>query len=128
MVLPQFLMFAFIGVAGFVVDSLVLTALHALGLDLLSGRVGSFLAAATFTWYCNRRLTFRTARKAPPAQQWLAFLAANALGGVINYATYAVLVLLVPLVAAHPVLGVAAGSLAGLVCNFTMSRTLVFRG
>jgi putative flippase GtrA len=59
--------------------------------------------------------------------QWGRFLAANALGGVVNYAVYAVLVTLVPVVAAYPVLGVAAGSLAGLVFNFTASKKWVFR-
>ena len=125
--LPQLLIFSLVGVAGFVVDSAVLTALRGDGLDLFSARLGSFLAAATFTWYCNRRLTFRAAREAGPVRQWLAFLAANALGGAINYGTYAALVLAVPAVAEHPVLGVAAGSLTGLACNFAMSRNFVFR-
>ena len=41
--------------------------------------------------------------------------------------TYAALVGLVPLVAAHPILGVAAGALAGMGGNFLLSRRYVFR-
>jgi hypothetical protein len=37
-----------------------------------------------------------------------------------------VLIALVPIVAENPVLGVAAGSLAGLVGNFVLSRRFVF--
>ena len=56
------------------------------------------------------------------------FLAANAVGGLVNYTTYAVLVTIYASVAAQPVIGVAAGSVAGLVVNFTASRYVVFRG
>ena len=50
----------------------------------------------------------------------------NLVGFTFNYGTYAVLIALVPIVAANPVLGVAAGSLAGLVGNFVLSRRFVF--
>jgi putative flippase GtrA len=33
----------------------------------------------------------------------------------------------IPLAAAHPVLGVAAGSIAGMFINFVVSRRFVFR-
>jgi putative flippase GtrA len=48
-------------------------------------------------------------------------------GGLVNYATYAILVTWVPMAAAHPVLGVAAGSIAGLTVNFLLSRRVVFK-
>lgn len=48
-------------------------------------------------------------------------------GGSVNYLTYAGLVYAVPLVGRHPVLGVAAGSAAGLVANFLLARRYVFR-
>jgi putative flippase GtrA len=54
------------------------------------------------------------------------FLLVNLLGFVCNYGTYAALVAGVPLVAAQPVIGVAAGSLAGMAANFLMSRRFVF--
>jgi putative flippase GtrA len=122
----QFFRFGVIGTGGFIVDSTVLyIALHALKLDPYSGRLLSWFVAATFTWAMNRRFTFSDTR--PPVKQWLAFLAANAVGGIVNYAVYAALITFSATVAATPILGVAAGSIAGLFFNFTASKWVVFR-
>jgi putative flippase GtrA len=45
---------------------------------------------------------------------------------LLNYSVYALLVAVSRTVFAHPVLGVAAGSLAGLTLNFLVSRHFVF--
>jgi putative flippase GtrA len=123
----QFLRFGVVGVVGFVVDTAVLYAGLALGLGLYGGRAVSYLAAATTTWACNRAWTFRDQGSAPAMRQWAVFLVVNLVGFAFNYGTYAVLVAGLPLVAAHPVLGVAAGALAGMVGNFVLSRRYVFR-
>ncbi len=124
--LLQFLRFAAIGTAGVFVDSAALyAAMNGLGLDHYSGRLLSWFVAATFTWAMNRRFTFADGR--PPLRQWLAFLAANSIGGFVNYAVYAALVAASPTVEAIPFLGVGAGSIAGLFFNFTVSKWLVFR-
>jgi putative flippase GtrA len=125
--LAHFVKFSLVGVVGFVIDSGVLVLLLMAGLDPLGGRVCSYLVAASGTWYCNRRFTFRDRRSAAGTRQWLGFLAANSIGAMVNYGTFAALVLTVPTVAVHPVIGVAAGSIMGLACNFTLSRALVFR-
>src|SRR5438105_658591 len=119
--LGQFVRFSAIGTAGVVVDSSALyAAMHGAGLDHYSGRVVSWLVAATFTWAMNRRFTFSDGR--PPLAQWAKFLAANSVGGVVNYAVYAALVMFSPVVSAHPAIGVGAGSLVGLAFNFTASK------
>ena len=124
----QLLRFAVIGTLAFAVDTTTLyLGRGVLGLGLYSGRIVSFLVAATFTWAMNRRFTFPEARDAPMARQWLEFVSANGVGGLVNYGVYALLVTYVELVAAWPVLGVAAGSLAGLSFNFGASRGWVFR-
>lgn len=123
----QFLKFGVVGTIGFVVDTAVLYAGLALGLGLYGGRAVSYLAAATTTWALNRAWTFRGAGGGPVLRQWAIFVAVNLIGFACNYGTYAALVWSVPLVAAHPVLGVAAGSLAGMVGNFVLSRRFVFR-
>ena len=122
----QFLRFALVGCAGFVVDAGVLSVVLWIGADHYTGRIASYLAAATFTWALNRNYTFRAQRGTRLLSEWGRFLAANAVGGVINWAAYAILVSVSALVFAHPVIGVAAGSLAGLVVNFTLSRRFVF--
>jgi putative flippase GtrA len=121
--------FGVVGVAGFVVDAGVLTlGLHA-GTGPWVGRVLSYLAAATVTFSLNRAWTFRDAdRSRPVTRDWGVFLLVNLIGFACNYGTYAALIASVPLVREHPVLGVAAGSLAGMAGNFLLSRRYVFRG
>jgi putative flippase GtrA len=126
--LGQFFRFGIVGTIGFIVDSAALTqfAIPILGLDRYSGRVVSFLIAATCTWALNRRFTFKPTVE-HPFRQWMRFLAANGVGFVANYSAYAAAVTLVPLAKAHLVLGVAAGAIAGLVFNFTINKLWVFR-
>lgn len=129
-VLAQFLRFGAVGTVGFVVDAAVLYAMLGLGAGPYLGRVPAYLAAATTTWALNRRWTFRDeGRDAGGAagRQWALFALLNLGGFVVNYGTYATLVRLVPVVAAYPVLGVAAGALAGMTGNFLLSRRYVFR-
>jgi len=124
----QFLRFGVVGVAGFLVDAGVLTAMLWLGLGPYAGRVVSYLAAASTTFALNRAWTFRSAsREVPVAAQWGRFVLLNLVGFVANYGTYAALVAGTEVVAAHPVIGVAAGSLAGMFLNFGLSRRYVFR-
>lgn len=117
--------FGMVGCVGLVVDIAILYTLAPLGLGWIVGRLFSYLGAASATWFCNRRFTF--AVTVPPSlREWARFVAANSLGGGVNYAVYCVLLRTTPLVAAHPALGVAIGSLAGMVVNFALSARLVF--
>ena len=98
----------------------------ALGAGPYLGRIPAYLTAATTTWALNRAWTFKASSSGPVARQWALFVAVNLLGFALNYGTYAACIAFVPLAAAHPVLAVAAGSIAGLFSNFFLSRLLVF--
>lgn len=125
--IKQFLSFGAIGAAGFVVDVAVLyAALLTLGLGYLSARLLSFLAAATFTWYLNRALTFSDCDRSRPFTQLLRFLGVNSLGGAVNYSVYAFAMLGFSGDPWQPLFSVALGSAAGLLLNFLGSRRLVF--
>lgn len=124
----EFLRFGVVGTIGFLVDSGVLYGMIGLGAGLYLGRAISYVAAATATWGLNRVWTFRGRGSGPVHRQWAMFVAVNLVGFALNYGTYAALVATTPLVAAHPILGVAAGSIAGMFTNFILSRRLVFRG
>lgn len=123
----EFARFAVIGVIGFIVDAstlkLVVALLH---MDLYSGRVVSFLTAATGNWMLNRRFTFRRSDQSP-VRQWLKYLGANGIGFLVNYSTYAALITYVAVAKAHPVIGVAAGAIAAMSFNFTINKFWVFR-
>jgi putative flippase GtrA len=125
----RFLRFAIVGTGGFVVDECVLALTTRLfHLDPYSGRAISFFCAVTFTWWGNRMLTFRDrAAREGLLREWAKFFAANALGGVVNYGTYAALVAFAPKPFGDPFLALAAGAIAGLFFNFAMSHAFVFR-
>lgn len=124
----QFGKFGLVGVVGFLVDTAVVYAVLSFGVEFFAARIPSFLAAATTTWALNRAFTFRGARDEPLHVQWAKFLAANAVGGVINYAVSVGLEAAFLVVETHPVIAVAAGSVAGMFFNFAASKHLVFKG
>ena len=126
-VVRQVCLFAIVGVGGFVVDAVVLSAIQAVCGDwLYSGQLIAYCVAATATWQMNRNLTFVDYRRAGRFREWARYLLVNAWGGIINYAVFAGLISVTALCQRYPVLAVAAGSIAGLGFNFTASRTLVF--
>lgn len=125
----QVIRFGAVGTVGFLVDAGVLwLAMTMLGADPYAGRAFSFLVAATTTFALNRTFTFRDRRRHNLSRRWAGFLAVNGVGGAVNYTTYAILVATVGIIADYPVLGVAAGSLAGFGFNFVLSKRLVFAG
>ena len=126
------LRFAVIGALGMPVDAGVLWLMtHRAGLDPYSGRVVSWLCAATFTWAGNRYFTFRGRRArgiSGAAGEWLRFLAANAVGGLVNVGLYSTLVRFAPPPLNNLYAALIVGVLAGLIFNFTLSKKMVFKG
>ena len=124
----QFLRFGIVGGIGFVVDAGLLHVLLILGLGPYSGRVVSFLAAATTTWILNRSFTFRRESRPTvhPAGEWLAYLGLMVVGGMANYGTYAIAIAFWDPVRRHPELGVALGSIVGMMINFWTAKTMIF--
>ena len=123
----EFFRFGMVGTAGVLVDAGILQlCLSVFGLGPYVGRAISFAVGATFTWFCNRHFTFRRRGGMHWFRQWWRFVVLMLLGFGLNYGTYAALIHWVPLVAAYPVLGVAAGSIAGMLVNFTTARRFVF--
>lgn len=120
--------FAVVGTIGFVVDAGALYGLvHIAGFNPYTARLISFLLAATTTWALNRLYTFQHRHNGNVSGQWLQYLLIAALGGSVNYATYAWLLFTSAWIKQHLIIGVAAGSIAGLAVNFTAARYWVFR-
>ncbi len=127
----QFFRFGVVGTLGFLLDFAVLSAAVALGTGPYWGRVLSYLVAATGVYALNRAWTFRDRRGGAAGgtgRQWGLYLLLNLAGFAVNYATYAAITAWTDVGARHLVLGVAAGSLAGMTINFVLNRQLVFRG
>jgi len=124
--MTQFLRFCIVGTIGFVVDAAILLALvSALGADPYAARVVSFLAAASVTWWLNRRFTFAVVAR-PSGAEWTRYVAFMTLGALANYGAYAIAITVSDFVRANLWLGVALGSVCGLAINFITSRAFVF--
>jgi len=124
----QFVRFALIGVAAFLVDSAALYAMLPLFANKFAvARVFSWLCAVSFTWALNYQWTFRY-RARLLSLSWLKYVVANLLGGAVNYGVSLAAVALSTVARAHPIVAVGLGGLAGLFFNFVSSKALVFRG
>lgn len=125
----QFLRFCIVGSIGFLIDTSILyLAVFFFGLNPFAGRIVSYLTTATTTWKLNRTYTFTSnASKSVAHREWAHYVTVNALGGAINYTVYALSILYSAAVREHLVIGVAAGSVAGLIFNFTLSKWWIFR-
>jgi putative flippase GtrA len=123
----QFIRFGIVGASGFLVDTATVYGLrHALG--LYGAGVVAYVTAASSNWLLNRIWTFRGRGTGSSAhRQWARFMVTNLGGFVLNRGTYAALVTFLPIAARQPVIAIAAGAIAGLFVNFTLSRRVVFR-
>lgn len=126
--LRRLAIFSLVGVVGFIVDAGVLQLL-VLGLawDRYSGRLISFLFAATATWLLNRRYTFRGPRKHALGVEWARYILAMSGGFACNFTAYSALVYFFNVDRQWLILAVAAGSVAGLGVNYTASHYWVYR-
>jgi putative flippase GtrA len=122
----QILRFAIAGVAGLVVDVVVLYLAMALGSGFYLGRAVSFLAAVWTTWRINRRYTFHPAGDSV-WREWWRYLSAMLGGGAVNYLASSAAIMLLPHWGFTPALAVAIGSLAGMSINFISAKLLVFQ-
>lgn len=119
--------FAFVGVVGFLIEAVVLTALtHFAGWGPWRARVPSFLIAVIATWLLNRTLTFPGRGLQRRSLEALLYIATMAVGSAINLTVYGLTLYYVPRLAALPIIPLGLGSLASLVFNFNSARLLVF--
>jgi putative flippase GtrA len=123
----QFFKFGIVGGLAFGVDAAMLfVGINLLGLGRIGAALFSFPFAVTFTWIGNRLFTFRDTVQMAAAQQWAKFAVVCAIGLIFNRGTYSLLVSTVPFIYAHPILGLMAGSIAGMFFNFFAARRHVF--
>ncbi len=123
----QFFKFGVVGFVGFIVDTVMLYAgIGVLGLGRTAAGLFSFPFAVTTTWIGNRLFVFTEAPPMPAARQLAKFAFVCALGLVFNRGTYAALVNTSSFVYDYPVLGLVAGTAAGMFFNFFAARKHVF--
>ncbi len=123
----QMLAFGLVGVGGFLIDAGTLYLARWLGAGLILGRLISYVTAATATWALNRRFTFSSRQTRGLLHEWALFMVSQLAGAACNIGFYAWLVTTSTLVPAQPIIGVAAGSLAGMLVNFFVAKKFVFK-
>jgi|SRR5689334_14785854 len=116
--------FAFVGMLCFVIDARVTVELIKLGAGPYLGRAIGFCCANAASWYLNRTITFRKRRSRRLIREFCGFFVANLPGAWLNYGIFAGIVAFRAL---EPVAAIAVGAVAGMICNFTLSRWLIFR-
>jgi putative flippase GtrA len=127
----RFLRFAIVGAAGFFVNAAALyVALNIFHASRHAAWFIAFIPAVTFTWWGNRNLTFhehKSRTMMATFHEWLRFVVTNGFGALVNYLTYEVLMGWAPFPLNNPYVALAAGVLAGMMFNFTLSKKLVFK-
>lgn len=114
----RFMRFAAVGTVGFCVDAGTLELLFFFAnWHIFSARVISFLLAALTTWILNRYWTFNVATS-PSRKEWALYTLGMSLGAAVNFGTFALAVSLLQAVAKWPALGVAIGSVCGMLFNY----------
>lgn len=127
MLVRELILFSLVGILGFIVDVGILYQLKD-SIGNYWGRAVSFIGAVLVTWILNRNFTFSQLESGmPPYREFSRYFWLMLAGGMVNYATYAIMLSAIEAVAKQPALGVATGSIAGMAVNFITAKLLVFR-
>jgi len=123
----NFFFFGISGVIGFIVDTAVLYLLREY-LGPFIARGFSFFAAVLVTWLFNRAVTFKKKSSGMKTQnEFASYFILMLGGGVINYGLYSWLITAYKVALDNPIIGIAAGSIAGMFVNLATSRLILFR-
>jgi putative flippase GtrA len=125
----EMVLFGIGGVFGLLIDAGIVQLLVGLaGWNAYGARVVSFLAAASFTWWWNRRHTFADRSSGRSAHaEWLHWVGLMSVGAVINYGIYVLCLILFPVLHRWPAVAAAAGSTVAAVANFAVARGVLFK-
>jgi putative flippase GtrA len=131
LLIAQAVRYGLVGFVGLFVNITVMNDTRSLVSLQLAGAL-AYVAAASVTWALHRTFTFRghaprRVRRVDIGRQWLVFVAVNVVGGAVYYGIFWSLTTHVAPCRANPVIAICAGGTVGLIVNFLMSRSFVFR-
>jgi len=119
--------FCLVGATGMVVDLSMLAVLLALHLSFGPARALAILAAMTWNYSFNRRVTFSYSRSGSILSQYPRFVASCSVGSFISWAVSVGLVDSTAFFAFLKFVAAFIGIVLGTFSNFTLSRWWVFR-
>lgn len=123
--------FGIVGTIGFLVDGGVLTILsHWYGVNVYLSRVPSFSFATIVTWMLNRVFVFNVDKGGDhnKRHEYTRYFLVQVGGGLLNFGIYSLLLSAFPFLHSIPVIALAAGSIVGMLFNYSGARYWVFRG
>jgi putative flippase GtrA len=125
----QFFLFTIGGVIGFVVDAGLAQALVSWSdWNAYYSRLVSIPAAATVTWLWNRWQTFANQESGRSLlSEWLHWMALMGVGALVNYGTYAALLMAFPMLHRWPAIAIVGGSVVAALFNFSTARLMLFK-
>jgi putative flippase GtrA len=127
----SFVLFGISGALGFIVDSAAFYLFFSFIDNPYICRAFSYICAATFTWLFNRSYTFRSAKpqvnKTGIFGEWVKYLSSQLSGFAVNYSVFSILINSSDLIRTFPILAIAAGSICGLIVNYSAAKFFVFR-
>jgi putative flippase GtrA len=126
MISKRFIRFSIFGIVGFLADSSILYLMLSFGSSPMTSRLISFLCAVFVTWQLNRRMTFDAPRQQSLMREGVSYLLAMSIGGAFNLMTYFAVIRSLPDQVWVPALGVAMGSIVGLMMNYLIATNWVF--
>jgi putative flippase GtrA len=110
----QFVKFAIVGAAGFLVDAGTLAmVLKTTAFDAFSARIIAIAAALCATWLLNRSITFGKSGHSLVGEA-ARYGGVGIAGSIVNYAIYSAILLAAPQVGALTALFVASGAVMAL--------------
>lgn len=120
-------LFAISGSIGFIVDAIVYYLASAITSYYFAKAI-SFLFAVFSTWIFNRNITFRNSIKYGNVfSELIKYFSSTLLGGALNYFVFILLMNKSELVMSYPIIGIACGSIVGMVFNFTLSKLFIYK-
>jgi putative flippase GtrA len=123
----ELLRFSLVGSIGFLIDASAMQVLASdAGISPLWARAVSFPLALSVTWALNRAWTFESGRYRPAGSQYRRYIGVQVIGFLINYASFAFLVLAGGIWGEWPLLALLVGALLSMLFTYIASRTFVF--
>jgi dolichol-phosphate mannosyltransferase len=125
--LAQAVKFGLVGLSGMVVDLFIFMMMLQVT-NFAVARVIGIMAAITWNFSLNRRITFRTDTHVPLLRQFGKYCGACAMGASVNWTVSLALCTSVPWFEANPAIAAGLGVVCGAFGNYLLCCRWVFRG
>ena len=123
----QYIGFLVVGSIGFILDSGFFFFLKN-HLGLTSAKTLSFLSASYFTWFLNRKYTFKEIdKKKSLIVEYIKYLSGQIIGAVTNIISFQILISNINFLKQNLLIPLALASIIAMFLNFVIMKVWVFK-